>query len=123
MRYFSALLLLSTLALDGCVPVRIAVTPIVKGCVLDAESGQPVKNARISLRAAPKLLAIAGSDGCFSINETKEWTIMPLGAYDLNPVAAFLVEATDYESNTFGVYFGGGADTGRIVKLKVRASR
>lgn len=123
MKYFSAFLLLSALALSGCVPVRIAVTPMVKGCIQDAESGQPVKNARISLRAAPKLLAIAGSDGCFSISETKEWTIMPLGAYDLNPVAAFLVEAADYESGTFWVHFGESAVTQRIVKLKARAKR
>ena len=83
--------------LAGCVIHPGTVSETLSGQVVDADTGEPIRGARLHLADVPGKDAISSEDGQFTLEATRQWPTVVLGK-DLNGERVLVVEAAAYNS-------------------------
>ena len=95
--------------LAGCVTHPGTVPETLSGQVVDADTGDPIRGARLHLADVPDKDAISSENGQFTLDATRRWPTVLLGK-DLNSGRTLVVEAASYASLKVDVKLGEATD-------------
>jgi len=104
--WFGAMLLC---LLAGCVTHPGTVPEKLSGQVVDADTGEPIRGARLHLADVPGKDAVSSEDGQFTLDATRQWPTVLLGK-NLNSGRVLVVEAASYASLKVDVKLGEATD-------------
>lgn len=95
--------------LAGCVTHPGTVSETLSGQVVDADTGDPIRGARLHLADVPGKDAVSSEDGQFTLDATRQWPTVLLGK-DLNSGRVLVVEAASYDRLKVDVKLGDAKD-------------
>jgi len=104
--WFGAMLLC---LVAGCVSHPGTVPETLSGQVVDADTGDPIRGARLHLADVPEKDAVSSDDGQFTLGATRRWPTVVLGK-DLNTGRVLVVEAASYDPLKVDVKLGAATD-------------
>ena len=93
----------------GCVSHPGTVPETLSGQVVDADTGDPIRGARLHLADVPEKDAVSSDDGQFTLGATRRWPTVVLGK-DLNTGRVLVVEAASYDPLKVDVKLGAATD-------------
>lgn len=114
--WFGAMLLC---LLAGCVTHPGTVPQTLSGQVVDADTGDPIRGARLHLADVPGKDTISSENGQFTLDATRRWPTVLLGK-DLNSARVLVVDAPSYDPLKVDVKLGEATD---LVLRMHRAAR
>ena len=95
--------------LAGCVTHPGTVPETLSGQVVDADTGDPIRGARLHLADVPGKDAVSTEDGQFTLEATRQWPTVFLGK-DLNSGRVLIVDAPSYDPLKVDVKLGQATD-------------
>lgn len=95
--------------LAGCVTHPGTVPETLSGQVVDADTGDPIRDARLHLADVPGKVAISSENGQFTLDATRQWPTVFLGK-DLNSERVLIVDAASYDPLKVDVKLGEATD-------------
>jgi len=95
--------------LAGCVTHPGTVPETLSGQVVDADTGDPIRGARLHLADVPGKEAVSSEDGQFTLDTTRQWPTVFLGK-DLNSRRVLVVDAASYDPLKVDVKLGEATD-------------
>lgn len=95
--------------LAGCVTHPGTVPETLSGQVVDADTGDPIRGARLHLADVPGKVAISSEDGQFTLETTRQWPTVFMGK-DLNSGRVLVVDAASYDPLKADVKLGEATD-------------
>ena len=105
--------------LAACVTHPGTVPETLSGQVVDADTGDPIRGARLHLADVPGKDAVSSEDGQFALDATRQWPTVFLGK-DLNSGRVLVVEAPSYDPLKADVKLG---DATNLLLRMHRATR
>ena len=100
-RYY--LVLCTALLISSCTLFPVEITPTVSGRVIDANTQQPVYNAKVYFLEFPQEAVNTSSSGEFMIETIRKWQLVVVGT-DINPDHALVVEANGYRTEQWNYF-------------------
>ena len=94
----SLLIIIVSVILVSCIPVKYAMTPQVSGFVTDKEESRPISGASVYFKTYPENRATSDLQGKFLLEPVHEWIWVPLAPFDFVPHGDLRIEAPGYET-------------------------